>query len=228
MTHGEAAHERGTHNMFTGYRPSPALQVSQHRQRGLARAGRRQEQPARLRLHPQPAQPLRGVRLPQLRLRPVQPGQRPRRQAGSRCATSTCPATSRPSASSKRKRMLAKVDAHFRAVEKSDASTPWTPSTSAPTADQLSRGPRGLQPGRRAGCNLRDEYGRNASGQRMLLARRLVESGVRFVSMTAGWWDHHERIVEGIRQPAQPGPGIRRAHPRPGTPRACSTRPWSW
>jgi hypothetical protein len=25
MTHGEAAHDRGTHNMFTGYRPSPAL-----------------------------------------------------------------------------------------------------------------------------------------------------------------------------------------------------------
>ena len=25
MSHGEAAHERGTHNMFTGYRPSPAL-----------------------------------------------------------------------------------------------------------------------------------------------------------------------------------------------------------
>lgn len=24
MTHGEAAHERGTHNMFTGYKPSPA------------------------------------------------------------------------------------------------------------------------------------------------------------------------------------------------------------
>src|SRR5262245_28045988 len=26
FTHGEAAHERGTHNMFTGYKPSPALQ----------------------------------------------------------------------------------------------------------------------------------------------------------------------------------------------------------
>ncbi len=25
MSHGEAAHERGTHNMYTGYRPSPAL-----------------------------------------------------------------------------------------------------------------------------------------------------------------------------------------------------------
>src|SRR5688572_28940678 len=26
MTHGEADHDRGTHNMFTGYRPSPAVQ----------------------------------------------------------------------------------------------------------------------------------------------------------------------------------------------------------
>ncbi|MFM9009984.1 MAG: DUF1501 domain-containing protein, partial [Planctomycetota bacterium] len=26
MTHGEAAHERGTHAMFTGYKPRPALQ----------------------------------------------------------------------------------------------------------------------------------------------------------------------------------------------------------
>ena len=33
MTHGEAAHERGTHNMFTGYRPSPGADVPQHGQR---------------------------------------------------------------------------------------------------------------------------------------------------------------------------------------------------
>src|SRR5271169_3270428 len=26
MTHGEADHDRGTHNMFTGWRPSPAVQ----------------------------------------------------------------------------------------------------------------------------------------------------------------------------------------------------------
>src|SRR5437879_9790823 len=26
MTHGEADHDRGTHNMFTGWRPSPAIQ----------------------------------------------------------------------------------------------------------------------------------------------------------------------------------------------------------
>ena len=28
MSHGEAAHERGTHNMFTGYRPSPGAGLS--------------------------------------------------------------------------------------------------------------------------------------------------------------------------------------------------------
>ncbi len=33
MTHGEAAHERGTHNMFTGYRPSPGPPVPEHGKR---------------------------------------------------------------------------------------------------------------------------------------------------------------------------------------------------
>ena len=28
----------------------------------------------------------------------------------------------------------------------------------------------------------------------ILMARRLVESGVRFVSMVYGGWDHHDRI----------------------------------
>ena len=47
-------------------------------------------------------------------------------------------------------------------------------------------------------AKLRDEYGRNQAGQRMILARRLVESGVRFVSMTYGGWDHHDRIHQQI------------------------------
>ncbi len=36
MTHGEAAHERGTHNMFTGYRPSPGAQLPLHGLGGFA------------------------------------------------------------------------------------------------------------------------------------------------------------------------------------------------
>lgn len=38
---------------------------------------------------------------------------------------------------------------------------------------------------------VRDRYGRNAFGQRALLARRLVEAGVPFITLYDGGWDHH-------------------------------------
>jgi hypothetical protein len=38
---------------------------------------------------------------------------------------------------------------------------------------------------------LRDRYGKNAFGQGALAARRLVEAGVRFVTLTVGGWDTH-------------------------------------
>ena len=34
----------------------------------------------------------------------------------------------------------------------------------------------------------------------MLLARRLVESGVRFVTMTYGGWDHHDSIDRNMKR----------------------------
>ena len=52
MTHGEAAHERGIHNMFTGYRPCPALELPVLGQRRLPRV-RPPQQPASLRLRSQ-------------------------------------------------------------------------------------------------------------------------------------------------------------------------------
>lgn len=45
---------------------------------------------------------------------------------------------------------------------------------------------------------LRDEYGRTEFGQSCLMARRLVESGVRFVTVNYGGWDHHKKIFEGL------------------------------
>src|SRR5438552_15937487 len=47
-------------------------------------------------------------------------------------------------------------------------------------------------------AKVRDEYGRNAAGQRMLLARRLVGAGVRFVSLTYGGWDMHSSIKQSM------------------------------
>jgi hypothetical protein len=45
---------------------------------------------------------------------------------------------------------------------------------------------------------LRDRYGRNTAGQSMLLARRLVEGGVRFVTVNYAGWDHHAKIFESL------------------------------
>ena len=45
---------------------------------------------------------------------------------------------------------------------------------------------------------LRDEYGRSEFGQSLLMAQRLVESGVRFVTVNYGGWDMHDKIFEGL------------------------------
>lgn len=48
---------------------------------------------------------------------------------------------------------------------------------------------------------MRDRYGRHLNGQSALLARRLVEAGVPFVTIHSGGlggWDHHSKIQEGL------------------------------
>ncbi|HZO86997.1 MAG TPA: DUF1501 domain-containing protein [Chthonomonadaceae bacterium] len=46
---------------------------------------------------------------------------------------------------------------------------------------------------------LRDEYGRNYFGQSCLLARRLVEAGVRCVAIHYGGWDTHENNFNALK-----------------------------
>jgi uncharacterized protein (DUF1501 family) len=46
---------------------------------------------------------------------------------------------------------------------------------------------------------LREKYGRNDFAQRLLLARRLVEVGVSFVTVYTGGWDHHTKIFEAYK-----------------------------
>ncbi|MBI3880461.1 MAG: DUF1501 domain-containing protein [Verrucomicrobia bacterium] len=45
----------------------------------------------------------------------------------------------------------------------------------------------------------REAYGRTDLGQRLLLARRLVEVGVSFVTVNYGGWDHHTKIFETLK-----------------------------
>ena len=46
---------------------------------------------------------------------------------------------------------------------------------------------------------VRDTYGRNPFGQRALLARRLVEAGVPFITLYEGGWDHHTKIFPSLK-----------------------------
>ncbi|MBI3874920.1 MAG: DUF1501 domain-containing protein [Verrucomicrobia bacterium] len=51
---------------------------------------------------------------------------------------------------------------------------------------------------------LRDRYGRHTMGQSTLLARRLVESGVRFVTVDTGGWDTHANNFESLKNSKLP------------------------
>ncbi|MCC7338095.1 MAG: DUF1501 domain-containing protein [Pirellulaceae bacterium] len=47
---------------------------------------------------------------------------------------------------------------------------------------------------------VREAYGRNGFGQRALMARRLVEAGVPFVTIVDGGWDHHANLFDALRK----------------------------
>ncbi len=49
-------------------------------------------------------------------------------------------------------------------------------------------------------AELRDRYGRNKFGQSCLLARRLIESGVRFVTLTDPGWDTHANNFASLKK----------------------------
>jgi uncharacterized protein (DUF1501 family) len=51
---------------------------------------------------------------------------------------------------------------------------------------------------------LRDRYGRTRFGQNLLLARRLIQSGVRFVTVTDPGWDTHSGNFDTLRKTRVP------------------------
>ncbi|MGA3007486.1 MAG: DUF1501 domain-containing protein [Opitutaceae bacterium] len=49
---------------------------------------------------------------------------------------------------------------------------------------------------------VRDAYGKTPQGKQLLIARRLVERGVRFVQVWHDGWDHHEDLQERLTKKA--------------------------
>ena len=197
MTHGEAAHERGTHNMFTGYKPSPAVQYPSIGSVVSHELGGRNGLPPYVCIPSQP-NPYAGSGYLSNAYGPFSLGGDPANTNFS-VRDLTLPPNIDHERFAQRQSILATVDGHFRNLEKSDALD---------AMDSFYQRAYGLVSSEKAreAFNLKaesnavkDEYGRTEAGMRMLMARRLVEGGVRFVSMVYGGWDHHTNLQNGIR-----------------------------
>jgi hypothetical protein len=196
MTHGEAAHERGTHNMFTGYRPSPAIKFPSFGSVVSHELGVRNNLPPYVVVPNVPAPDAQSGYLSSA-FGPFALGADPA-SPGFKVQDLALPGNVTPDRFTSRRTMLDTVNEHFRAKEKSDNLD------AMDTFYQRAYGLISSEKARAAfdinaeDAKLRDAYGRNPAGQRMLMARRLVESGVRFVTLTYGGWDMHGQIKAGM------------------------------
>jgi len=99
----------------------------------------------------------------------------------------------------RRKSMLATVDDHFKNLEKSDDLDAMDSFYQKAYAMISSKNAREAFNMTAESDATKDAYGRTSAGGRMLMSRRLVEAGVRFVSMTYGGWDHHANIDKSFK-----------------------------
>jgi uncharacterized protein (DUF1501 family) len=196
MTHGEAAHERGTHNMFTGYRPSPALQFPSFGSVVSHEFGPRNNLPPYVCIPNVPNEFGQSGYLSSA-YGPFSLGSDPAAN-GFKVQDLALPGGIDDARFAKRRSILEAVDNHFAKTEKSDRinamDTFYQRAYSLISSDKA----REAFDINKEDAKLRDEYGRNEAGQRMLMARRLVEAGVRFVTLTYGGWDHHDNIAGNI------------------------------
>jgi hypothetical protein len=196
MTHGEADHDRGTHNMFTGWRPSPAVQYPSIGSIVSHELGSRNDLPPYVCIPTQPNN-FAGTGFLGSAYGPFSLGADPA-NGGFKVRDLNLPSGVDEKRFAERREIRAVVDEHFSTLEKSDALNGMDSFYDRAYSMMSSSKARAAFDIKQEPDKLRDEYGRNAAGQRMLLARRLVEAGVRFVSMTYGGWDHHDNIRNGV------------------------------
>jgi len=198
MTHGEAAHERGTHNMFTGYRPSPALNFPSMGSVVSHEYGPRNNLPPYVCIPNQPNE-FAGNGYLSSSFAPFSLGSDPATD-GFQVRDLTMPNGVDDSRFSRRRTALEAVNDYFSQKEKSDAINAMNTFYDRAYSLVSSKDARDAFNINAEPASIRDEYGRNQAGQRMLMARRLVAAGVRFVSLTYGGWDMHTGITSGMKR----------------------------
>ncbi|QDU64144.1 hypothetical protein Pan216_50330 [Planctomycetes bacterium Pan216] len=202
MSHSEAAHERGTSNMFTGYRPSPALEYPCMGSVVSHELGAQKGLPPYVAIPNMPQSAPKNGYLSSA-YGPFSVGSDPASNSF-KVRDLNLPGGIDDSRFTRRRNLLDAVDAHFTGSKPADNVGAMSSfyehaynlvgSVQAREAFNINAEPDAV----------RDRYGRNQAGQRMLLARRLIEAGTRFVSLTYGGWDMHGRIRDGIARTVPP------------------------
>lgn len=192
VTHGEAAHERGTHNMLTGYRPSPAIVYPSMGSVVAHEYEPRNNLPSYIAI-PNAGNTFLGTGYLSAAYGAFSVGGEPSRD-GFKVQDLNLPSGIAPERMEARKNLLSAVDSHFASLEQSEVlgamdsyyqrAYNLISSQQAREAFDIAAEP----------AEVRDAYGRHAFGQRLLLSRRLVEAGARFVTVMDGGWDNHENI----------------------------------
>ena len=198
MTHGEAAHERGTHNMFTGYRPSPALKFPSMGSVVTHEFPPRNNLPQYVCIPGQPNE-FAGTGYLSSSFAPFSLGSDPA-SGGFTVKDLKLPGGVTDKRFTRRRRILDAVNDHFANKEKADsldAVDSFYQRAYSMVSSQKAREAFNIKA---ESDKLRNEYGKNTAGARMLLARRLVEAGVRFVTLTYGGWDMHSNIKGSIQR----------------------------
>ncbi len=197
MSHGEAAHERGTHNMFTGYRPSPALQYPSLGSVVSHEYGPRNNLPPYVCIPNQPNE-YAGTGYLSSSFSPFSIGSDPATK-GFKVQDLNLPGGIDDSRFATRRGILESVNEYFARKEKSDgleAMDTFYDRAYSLISSQKAREAFDVEA---EPVKLREEYGMTQAGQRMLMARRLVGAGVRMVTLTYGGWDMHAGIVKAMQ-----------------------------
>lgn len=198
LTHGEAAHERGEHSMLTGYQPSPALVYPSLGSVVSHEFGPRNDLPGYICVPGTPS-PFAGQGYLSSAFAPFSLGDDPAR-SGFKVRDLNMPGGVDEARFARRREALEAVNRGF--VETSSADAVRAMNTFYERAFDLVGSPsaRAAFDLEAEDAKVRDRYGRNQAGQRMLLARRLVEAGARFVTLSYAGWDHHVSVTANMRK----------------------------
>ncbi len=202
VTSPTGAHEIGTHYMLTGFMPLPGFAVPSYGAVASKLLGPRSALPPYISIQ-QPGTEM-GAGFLGAALNPFYPGSDPA-NPNFKVRDLDPPNGMSVQRLDRRKSLRQAVDSAFKQQEQGSDTARAVDSFYNRAYTLLSSSDaRAAFDLKKEKDDLRNSYGRNQFGQSLLLSRRLVEAGVRFVTVTLGGWDNHTDIFNQLSRGTLP------------------------